>query len=75
MIPGQGYYYISWTAVDGALVYVLQEALDPHFAQLTDYDGDPATSPVYFSGNAPGTYYYRVQARNMYEGLWRIPFR
>lgn len=73
MIPGQGYYYISWTAVDGALVYVLQEALDPHFAQLTDYDGDPATSPVYFSGNAPGTYYYRVQARNMYEGLWSDP--
>jgi len=70
---GQNFYYVQWDPVPGALVYVLQEALDPHFDQLTSYDGDPAVSPVYFSGKAPGTYYYRVLARNLYEGFWSDP--
>jgi len=66
---GNNWYYVTWESVPDALSYVLQEDDNPYFADPTNYD--PATSPKYITGKTPGTYYYRVKARNVSgESRW-----
>jgi uncharacterized repeat protein (TIGR01451 family) len=71
--PTQNWYRLEWDPVPGAWFYTMEEALDPHFDQLTSFDGAQVTSPVNFSAKAPGTYYYRLLAYNAYEGFWSDP--
>ena len=73
--PANRWYQIAWDALPGSVwFYVLEEALDPHFDQLTSYDSGPLVSTiVVFNNKAPGTYYYRAIAYNEHEGLWSDP--
>jgi hypothetical protein len=60
---GDGDYTVSWSSVNGATRYVLQEADNPSFSSPTTvYSGPSASTTV--SGRSVGTYYYQVQATN-----------
>jgi len=67
---GIGDYTVSWSPVKGADTYILQEDDNGDFsspAQL--YDGSNVSWHV--SGRSPGTYYYRVKARNAWnDSVW-----
>lgn len=56
-----GYYRLSWQS-DMAADFVLEEATDPAFLQVTTLYQGPDTATL-ISGRSDGTYYYRV--RNM----------
>lgn len=71
--PPQDFYRIAWDAVPGAFTYVLQESLSPHFESTTEFNRDSLTLFVDFTAKSPGTYYYRLVARNAYEGFWSDP--
>ena len=57
-----GSYRLSWSAVDGALGYEVQESSEPDFADPTTVFLGAATE-VWLYGRAPGRYHYRVRAR------------
>ena len=64
---GDGYYRVSWSPVDLADAYTLQEDDNADFSSPTEcYSG----SKTYWdaSGKAPGTYFYRVKATNLWKG-------
>ena len=62
-VDTDGNYTVSWSAVNGATNYKLQEAGNSAFSNSsTVYDG-PSTSKQ-FTGNVDGTYYYRVNSSN-----------
>jgi hypothetical protein len=61
-----GTYPVTWTQMDGAMSYELQESVAPDtgFAQaVTIYTGSSTTYNV--AGKTNGTYYYRVRATNV----------
>lgn len=64
--PGNlGTYYVTWTAVPGALNYVLAESTSPYFDKnVITY---PATTALnqFITGKTNGTYYYRLMAFNI----------
>ncbi|MBN1261530.1 MAG: hypothetical protein JXB35_12705 [Anaerolineae bacterium] len=61
---GNGTYYVTWAAVAGALNYTLEESTSPFFDENVTPMAD-VTSPKFFTGKAPGTYYYRLMAHNV----------
>jgi len=60
-----GYYAVTWQKADLATTYILEEATNASFsgAQVV-YQGDALSWSVPSPGKMPGTYYYRVKARN-----------
>lgn len=57
------YYTVSWESAR-APIYILEEALDPSFAQNTIvYQGGELSWPVSYPGNPPDELFYRVKAR------------
>ena len=67
---GDGNYTVSWSSVSGATSYILQEATNSAFTDATTAHAGSNTSTT-ISGNAPGTYYYRVRASNASgDGDW-----
>ncbi|MHC4599393.1 MAG: S8 family serine peptidase, partial [Planctomycetota bacterium] len=58
-----GNYTVSWSAVAGASSYDLEEDTNPAFPSPTTVYSGAATS-FNVTGNATGTYYYRVRATN-----------
>jgi uncharacterized repeat protein (TIGR01451 family) len=63
-------YWVSWTRVDGAEQYIVQEATEPDFS---DQEPTSVFSPttnllVSKSASEDGTYYYRVQAAKYGDG-------
>ncbi len=61
-----GSYTVSWTQAPNATTYVLQEAANESFAGAsTVYSGSALQHSV--SGKQSGTYFYRVQASNIYN--------
>ncbi len=57
-----GSYRLSWSAVDRALAYEVQESSALDFADVTTvFLGDATEASLY--GRAPGRYHYRVRAR------------
>ncbi len=59
----QGAYRLSWSAVESAASYILQEGADPTFAQpVTRYKGPETTVPVPGRKDCPRSHYYRVRA-------------
>jgi parallel beta-helix repeat protein len=67
---GDGNYSVSWTAVSGATSYTLQEADNSAFSSpTTAYTGSGTSTSI--TGQAPGTYYYRVQTvKGPYLSSW-----
>lgn len=67
---GDGSYIVSWTSVASTTQYILQEDDNESFSSpTTAYEGSSTSKS--FSGKAPGTYYYRVKAKNDYsESAW-----
>jgi len=64
---GDGDYRVSWSPVDLADTYTLQEDDNKDFSSPTEcYSG----SNTYWdaSGKAPGTYFYQVKATNLWKG-------
>lgn len=62
---GDGSYTVSWTAVEGAEAYLLQEADSADFSNpSTAYEGAATSKAI--SGKELGTYYYRLLAYNAY---------
>ena len=60
---GDGNYTVSWSAVNGADTYTLQEDDNSGFSSpVTAYSGTATSWNA--SGKATGTYYYRVKASN-----------
>jgi C1A family cysteine protease len=60
---GDGNYAVSWNAAYLAGMYVLQEDDNAAFSSpSTTYSGPEISTSI--TGNAPGTYYYRVKASN-----------
>ncbi len=62
-VAGRDWYFVEWEAAASALVYVLQESEDPYFDQIAR-EWEMSSTSQYISGQAAGTYYYRVKARN-----------
>ncbi len=61
-----GNYSVSWTEAPNATTYVLQEATNESFAGAsTAYSG--SSLQYAFSAKSSGTYFYRVQASNIYN--------
>lgn len=58
-------YTVSWQAAPLAETYVLEEDDNPLFTSPTERYAGASRSWLAF-GNAPGTYYYRVKARNQW---------
>jgi hypothetical protein len=67
-----GAYTVSWTPVDGATSYDLEEDTDSGFGTtVTIYTGSAATYNV--AGKTNGTYYYRVRGTNVVgSSAWTI---
>jgi uncharacterized repeat protein (TIGR01451 family) len=70
---GVGDYIVSWTPVDGAVFYNLQQSSDGTFENPKEYTGilSPTTmQPI--SVNSNGTYAYRVSAwdKHSYPSRW-----
>jgi uncharacterized delta-60 repeat protein len=62
---GDGTYTVSWTSVDGGETYLLQEDDNSAFSSPTNaYEGHATSKEI--SGQALGTYYYRLMASNSY---------
>jgi uncharacterized repeat protein (TIGR01451 family) len=59
---GGGTYRVEWTEAISAENYVLQEARNPGFSDVTTFS-TPDTE-YFIAGRDAGTYYYRVQAYN-----------
>lgn len=58
-----GTYTVTWTAVENATGYVLEESLDGNFtAPVEVYNGPDTRKDFSFKPN--GSYYYRVKAKN-----------
>jgi uncharacterized repeat protein (TIGR01451 family) len=57
-------YTVSWsfTPIDGAVTYVLQESTDAGFSSITGEWQTTATSKFIQKGSTSGTFYYRVRA-------------
>jgi hypothetical protein len=67
-----GYYTITWGEADLADSYILEEATNASFsgAQVV-YQGTDLSWTVPDPGKMPGTYYYRVKARNSWgDSSW-----
>jgi hypothetical protein len=67
-----GHYTVRWEEADLADSYLLEEATTGHFsdAELV-YHGSSSSWSVPGGGNPPGTYYYRVRARNYWgDSAW-----
>lgn len=59
-------YLVSWSAVENATSYVLEESRDVSFTSfITVYAGSDTRKE--FGSKANGTYYYRVKAKNFSE--------
>ena len=62
---GSGSYNVSWSTVDLATSYLLQEATNASFTSPTTvYSGSGTSWSA--GGKSAGTYYYRVKASNSY---------
>ena len=70
-LSGRDWYEVSWSQVPDVLSYQLQEAKTPSFETPVVFsEGGDATSH-YFENKSPGTYYYRLRARNNYgDSFW-----
>ena len=67
------WYLVQWSAVPGAVQYVLQESTDMYFSAITDETivAAPTASQSFNSQPRGFTYYYRVKARTLvYESRW-----
>jgi hypothetical protein len=60
---GTSSYTVSWNPADLASTYILQEATNASFSGAVPRYSGSGTSWM-ATGKAPGTYYYRVKARN-----------
>ncbi|MBS3783154.1 MAG: fibronectin type III domain-containing protein, partial [Anaerolineae bacterium] len=60
---GEPNYYVTWSEAVSGTHYVLYEADNPYFENSFQYPGTAETS-LFISGQAEGTYYYRVKAYN-----------
>jgi len=59
------FFTVSWEAVEYAVSYQLQEAVDPLFSNTIDvYQGVGLSWTVSYPGRMPNSYYYRVRAIN-----------
>jgi uncharacterized repeat protein (TIGR01451 family) len=69
---GNGRYTVTWQQADLADTYLLQEATDVSFSDAQTVHKGPGQSwSVPDPGNTPGTYYYRVKARNSWgDSAW-----
>ncbi len=67
----QPFYNVTWSAVAGADVYILQEADNPYFTDATEFLPTTTLSQL-VTEKAVGTYYYRVKASSaLYgDGFW-----
>ena len=62
---GNGDYTVSWSSVNGASSYILEEDDNNSFSSPTTvYDGSGTSKAI--TGKHIGTYYYRVKAVNSY---------
>jgi uncharacterized repeat protein (TIGR01451 family) len=66
------YYTVTWREADLATTYVLEEATNTSFSDAQEvYQGAGLSWTVPSPGKMPGTYYYRVKARNTWgETAW-----
>jgi hypothetical protein len=67
-----GVHTLSWSPVEGATAYRLEEALDPAFTQLTrNHQGERTTASLSIQADCPRRTYYRVRAMRGGEvGPW-----
>jgi hypothetical protein len=67
-----GNYQITWSAVSGATSYELEEDTVATFTNPTQVYNGSNTSHS-FTGHSPGTFYYRVRARDAVgPSAWRV---